>query len=297
MLFIWLINDSFLKAHFPSFITGKLSDIAGLYLFPLFLTWILSIFVSLIQKHSFNEKKEFYIYLFSTTTTCFVFVMLNVSQEINERLTCILWGFFSDCQNLRGVADYTDLFTLPIIFYAYHSFKKNKDERQANKEITFAVILLISLAFINTSQPRKTSSRMHPILLFLLSAGGGCIELISPLDEAILIQNENINFKWNYKNSRESNPTPSNMNYPSLCGEPTKVAGTFKEYELTIYSDKELTDKKISFNTGNNNYDYTISFAPGKYYWITTLLFENHANCATKKYNVTLSRASSFTIK
>ena len=76
-----------------------------------------------------------------------------------------------------------------------------------------------------------------------------------------------------------------------------KVAGTFKEYELTIYSDKELTDKKISFNTGNNNYDYTISFAPGKYYWITTLLFENHANCATKKYNVTLSRASSFTIK
>ena len=37
-LFILLLNDHFLKTNFPGYLTGKLSDFAGLFIFPIFLS-------------------------------------------------------------------------------------------------------------------------------------------------------------------------------------------------------------------------------------------------------------------
>jgi hypothetical protein len=34
---VLIVNDHFLKAHYPGLVTGKLSDVAGLAFFPLFL--------------------------------------------------------------------------------------------------------------------------------------------------------------------------------------------------------------------------------------------------------------------
>jgi hypothetical protein len=103
-LAILLINDFFLKFHFHNFITGKLSDVTGLFIFPLF--WIAF----------FPKFRKLICYL---TALLFVFWKSEFSQVFIDG-----WNAFS-MFNISRVVDYTDLFALPVLFFSYqHSLKE-----------------------------------------------------------------------------------------------------------------------------------------------------------------------------
>jgi len=97
-LVILLFNDFFLKSHFHNFLTGKLSDIAGLFIFPLF--WM-----------AYFPKYRKHICIF--TALFFVFWKSELSQVIINS-----WNALS-LFNISRVVDYTDLFALPVIFFSY----------------------------------------------------------------------------------------------------------------------------------------------------------------------------------
>ena len=93
-----IINDHVLKYSYPGFITGKLSDISGLFIFPIFFAafW-------------FNQRKLIYV----LTTIIFIIWKLPLSQGFIDAVNGL--GLF----RISRVVDYTDLlclFNLPISF-------------------------------------------------------------------------------------------------------------------------------------------------------------------------------------
>ncbi|MCB9359959.1 MAG: hypothetical protein H6587_02810 [Flavobacteriales bacterium] len=98
-LAILLLNDWFLKYNFSNFITGKLSDIAGLFIFPLFL-------------YSFLPKQKNAIYIL--TCVCFIIWKLPITNSIIE-----YWNSFN-LYSINRVIDYTDLFCLLILPFSYN---------------------------------------------------------------------------------------------------------------------------------------------------------------------------------
>jgi hypothetical protein len=122
-LVILLFNDFFLKSHFYNFITGKLSDITGLFIFPLF--WI-----------AFFPKYRKQICIF--TALFFIFWKSELSQVIINS-----WNALS-LFNISRVVDYTDLFALPVIFFSYRYSLKEKHFYLPR----IAVVPIAVLAFI-----------------------------------------------------------------------------------------------------------------------------------------------------
>lgn len=45
-----ILNDHFLKTHYPSWFTGKLSDFAGLFFTPLFICAVVNLFRNIVRK-------------------------------------------------------------------------------------------------------------------------------------------------------------------------------------------------------------------------------------------------------
>lgn len=134
-LLLLLTNDFIFKPTFHNFITGKLSDFAGLFVFPIF--W-LALFP--------NRKKIIYF----LTAFLFIFWKSAYSQPLIDA-----WNSF-ELLNISRVIDYTDLFALFIlpISYYYDQFAiLIKTSRLA-----YSALISISLfAFIATS----AESREH----------------------------------------------------------------------------------------------------------------------------------------
>lgn len=133
-ILILFINDQFLKFYYSNFITGKLSDICGIIIFPLFLTYI------------FPKLKENSIYI---TFLIFSFWKSEYSQSFIN-----LYNEFSPIQTSR-IIDYSDLFVLillPIPFYFIKNIEKfqNIIIRKLNPKLVFTPSILI---FISESPP------------------------------------------------------------------------------------------------------------------------------------------------
>ena len=103
-LVILLSNDIIFKYQFSGLITGKLSDVSGLFIFPFF--W--SIFFE-------RNRKEIYLF----TMVLFTFWKLPISTNLVNSINLLLGTGFS------RTIDYTDLFTLSIvpISYRYSTIK------------------------------------------------------------------------------------------------------------------------------------------------------------------------------
>lgn len=131
-LLLLLTNDFIFKPTFHNFTTGKLSDFAGLFVFPIF--W-LALFP--------NRKKIIYF----LTAFLFIFWKSAYSQPLIDA-----WNSF-ELLNISRVIDYTDLFALFIlpISYYYDQFAiLIKTSRLA-----YSALISISLfAFIATSYAR-----------------------------------------------------------------------------------------------------------------------------------------------
>ncbi|TDP03089.1 hypothetical protein [Flavobacterium sp. 245] len=127
-LTILLLNDFYFKIYYGNWLTGKLSDFAGLFIFPLFWTIL---FPKLKDKIYFASA---IIFIYWKT------VYSEALFEIINQLSII---------KLNRVVDLTDLLALLIlpISYSYHQ-KVNKNFTTINP--TF-IVILTSFSFIATS--------------------------------------------------------------------------------------------------------------------------------------------------
>jgi hypothetical protein len=137
-LIILLTNDLILKYQIGGLLTGKLSDISGLFIFPFF--WSI-----------FFERHRLQIYL--TTILFFILWKLPLSTDVINLTNQILGTDF------QRVVDYCDLLTIPIVPISFIYLNKKIETYEHQRSELRIIPILISLvslfAFVATSQPRK----------------------------------------------------------------------------------------------------------------------------------------------
>ncbi|TSJ46378.1 hypothetical protein [Fluviicola chungangensis] len=137
-LFLLLLNDFYLKETYGNWLTGKLSDFAGLFIFPIFLGL-------------FNAKRIQLNYIFSTVF--FVFWKSDLSTDFLLLTNQLFHTEFS------RVVDYSDLIALSILPLSYWYSAKAKNR---NFQFLKPVIVCVSVfSFYATSTP--DSDRNTPI--------------------------------------------------------------------------------------------------------------------------------------
>lgn len=121
--FVLGLNDRVLKAEFPSWWTGKLSDVAGLLFFP----WLL---VSLFEIGCFCCGRRWpasrLALLLATCSTAAVFAAIKVSGsagQLYEQIVGWLWAQMAEYGHaallpgaVRNTVDPTDLLALPAVW-------------------------------------------------------------------------------------------------------------------------------------------------------------------------------------
>lgn len=129
-----LLNDFYLKYEFSNFLTGKLSDIAGLFLFPYFLSSL-----------RIHWAKTIYF----GTVLLFMFWKSPLSQDLINWSQTIGIGF-------NRVIDYTDLLALFILPLSCNYFQKQlSTERKVNKYLTAPLGTVTLFAVWATTLPRE----------------------------------------------------------------------------------------------------------------------------------------------
>ena len=106
---ITAMNDHWLKSAniFPEFFTGKLSDFAGLFFFPLLLVSIVYGIGALVQM---NFKWSRALHVSVCLSVAILFTLMNVSVVWNDLMAFL--GFYK-------VMDTTDLFALPVLVLSW----------------------------------------------------------------------------------------------------------------------------------------------------------------------------------
>ena len=129
-----LLNDFYLKYQYSNFITGKLSDFTGLFIFPYFLS-------------SLQTKWKKIIY--SATALLFIFWKSNLSQEIIEWIQLAGIG-------INRVIDYSDLYALIILPVSYKYLNQQLTIRQRiHKTLSIPLSLISLFAIWATTLPKE----------------------------------------------------------------------------------------------------------------------------------------------
>ncbi|WP_299991851.1 hypothetical protein [uncultured Pontibacter sp.] len=133
-LVLLLVNDLYLKYEFSNSLTGKLSDFAGLFIFPFF-------FSTLIVKYS----RHFYL----LTAVLFIYWKSPLSQPLIE--WCNAVG-----APINRTVDYTDLLALSILPFSYYYFKNKLEiERRYSPLLTVICSVVSLFAFCATTLPME----------------------------------------------------------------------------------------------------------------------------------------------
>ncbi|MDR6761398.1 hypothetical protein J2Y38_001607 [Flavobacterium sp. 2755] len=132
-----VLNDFYLKYTFSNFITGKLSDFAGLFIFPYFIS-------------IFFEKNASKIYLL--ISVIFTLWKFEISQPFIEWISN-----FTNLAFYRTV-DLTDLVALIILPFSYLYFKRKitEIEEKTNNILNSVIGILCMLIFVTDSSPRQS---------------------------------------------------------------------------------------------------------------------------------------------
>lgn len=132
-LVLLLANDFILKQQFPNAITGKLSDVAGLFAFAVF--W-LAIF------------PRFRAHIIILTAAGFLFWKSPYSQGLIDGWNGV--GPFS----IGRVVDVTDLFALAVLPVA-NWYSARKRVREVRRPLIYAVAAISLFAFVATSYKKN----------------------------------------------------------------------------------------------------------------------------------------------
>ena len=136
MLFLWIINDHVLKAAYGNFWTGKLSDVAGLVVFPLIPLALYEFYCAWTSR---NPRLHRMIFGASMAFTASLLIAINLSEACStlccEFVATIQWPFLSgwalfsgqkipNLPQLTATPDPTDLFTLPALLIPLYLQKR-----------------------------------------------------------------------------------------------------------------------------------------------------------------------------
>ena len=136
-IFLLLINDLYLKYEYHNYLTGKLSDFAGLFAFPYFFS-------------CFFPKKVKSIYIFSGLL--FVFWKSEFSQPLFD--VAHSYGI-----GINRTVDYSDLISLIILPISHLYWNGDAKHFMQPKKIVKPIIIGIScFAFIATSIPKQNEA-------------------------------------------------------------------------------------------------------------------------------------------
>lgn len=140
---VLLINDHILKNLCPSFLTGKLSDFAGLFFFPFIVALGLSL---ILARFKFSTRN---IGIIAFVSVAIWFTLIKTVQPINSLATQItlLLGIPS-----RFILDSTDVIAVSIMFPAWLIWGKYQPVKSF--KLAYIVLAIGSLAAMATS-PRE----------------------------------------------------------------------------------------------------------------------------------------------
>ncbi|MCZ8343772.1 MAG: hypothetical protein O9301_12110, partial [Leptospira sp.] len=181
-LVLWLLNDLFLKSEYPGLVTGKVSDIIGVYLSPFIITAVVS---------RLFKAKETNIFWFSIGFIAVLFFGINIDQSWNDFLYSLMsFGF-----GQSGVADLSDLFCLVLLpLTCVRYFSKSNSEKSANRG-GIKILILSVFVFINTS-PLPSGRSNFSEYIFLLNSASDTILLESPIDSKSVANLESFTFRF-----------------------------------------------------------------------------------------------------
>jgi len=131
-LAVLVINDHVLKYEFHNSITGKLSDIAGLFLFPIFFS-------------VFAPKYKYHVYWI--TAVGFIYWKSPLSNEF-----IYLWNGFMPFK-VHRIIDWSDLLTLSILPFSY--WYLNKWKVHIFRLHPLPIMIITAFAFIATSRHQR----------------------------------------------------------------------------------------------------------------------------------------------
>jgi hypothetical protein len=144
-IIILLINDHLFKRLIPSFITGKLSDFAGLFFFPFLIAALLSI-IPLLKKS--NSRS---IAFLAFQITGFWFILIKTSPLVNHTTVALARALLG--RPTQIILDPTDLIALIILWPAWKLWMRveRTNQIQIPKRVSYLVISAASLAVLATS--------------------------------------------------------------------------------------------------------------------------------------------------
>jgi hypothetical protein len=139
-LFLLLLNDLVLKAHFGNWFTGKLSDFAGLFIFPIFFTALFP-----------SQKKT----IFVLTAILFALWKSSLSQPFIDTWNANAW---ITIDRVVDPSDLLGLLALPLAFL----LESRRDKLKHLRIQPILPFLLSTFAFAATSYIDRGANRHFP---------------------------------------------------------------------------------------------------------------------------------------
>jgi len=153
-----LLNDHVLKQAFPSILTGKLSDFAGLFFFP----FLLAVSVGLFGRRAGRPRRTeaAMAACFAVTAWCFALIKVDpASNVVAVRVLETALGL-----PVRIVRDPTDLIALAALWPAWRLWRSVAGRRTATSPRSLLALGLASLAALATAPcpPQMPVSHLVP---------------------------------------------------------------------------------------------------------------------------------------
>lgn len=139
-----LINDHFLRLYFPSWLTGKIGDLAWLYFSPFVLGAVLALIFP-----SFLRSKKILIPAIAFGSILSVFALANISAGFNRSLVQFISDLFQ--MGFRITRDPTDLLALPALGLAGLHWIRFEPKGERSHYPAFLLLSLSTLLTIANS--------------------------------------------------------------------------------------------------------------------------------------------------
>jgi len=133
-----LLNDFYFKTEFSNWLTGKLSDVSGLFIFPLFLTVIFPQF----KRTCFFATVLLFIFWKTPISTPLIEIVNNSGIPIGQTI------------------DLTDLWTLLILPLSFKYERSNFTQWKLKPQI---LMFLSAFSFVATTLPPQTTKQYTEI--------------------------------------------------------------------------------------------------------------------------------------
>lgn len=145
-VFVLFLNDHILKHAWPGWITGKLSDVAGMTFFPVLLTTLAAVFVARARRDDATFDR---MLLVACIATAVAFAATKTIPSANEAYRVVWGAMLWPVRALRSVGhghglpgfarvvlvrDPSDLLALPFVLLAWRTGRRTSTASAAIEE-------------------------------------------------------------------------------------------------------------------------------------------------------------------